>query len=126
MNRYIQEIVLFIITFIFVFIIYQLFVVRKAKRKKKKKEPMEVTYLTSRYKLDIKKVNYNRLLLVISLVSSFDIALVVSIIMAINSFILEIVVGFVSTLVIILLSYHIVYLVYKRKGDLDESKRNRS
>ena len=74
MNRYIQEIVLFIITFIFVFIIYQLFVVRKAKRKKKKKEPMEVTYLTSRYKLDIKKVNYNRLLLVISLVSSFDIA----------------------------------------------------
>ena len=124
----IQELSLFLLTFLFVFIIYQIFIVRKAKKKsKKKKEPIEVTYLVNRYKLDLKKVNYNKLLFVISIVSSFDIALVVSIIMLLKVFILEIIVGFVSILIIILFSYHLVYLVYKKKGMVkNESKRDRS
>ena len=122
-----QELLLFLLTFVFVFILYQIFIVRKAKKKGKKfKEPIEITYLVNRYKLDLKKVNYKKLLRVISIVSSLDISLVVTIIMLINNFVLEIVVGFISTLVIILLSYHIVYLVYKKKGMIkNESKRNR-
>ena len=122
-----QELLLFLLTFVFVFILYQIFIVRKAKKKGKKfKEPIEITYLVNRYKLDLKKVNYKKLLRVISIVSSLDISLVVTIIMLINNFVLEIIVGFISTLVIILLSYHIVYLVYKKKGMIkNESKRNR-
>ena len=122
-----QELLLFLLTFVFVFILYQIFIVRKAKKKGKKfKEPIEITYLVNRYKLDLKKVNYKKLLRVISIVSSLDISLVVTIIMLINNFALEIIVGFISTLVIILLSYHLVYLVYKKKGMIkNESKRNR-
>ena len=130
MDKLIQEIILFIFSFIFVYILYKIFIVRKALRgergKKKPKEPFEVTYLVNKYKLDLKKVNYKKLLRVISLVSSFDIALVVCIILLFNSFILEIIVGFISTLVIILLSYHLVYLGYKKKGMIkDEHKRSR-
>ena len=130
MDRVLQEIILFLFTYIFVFLAYLLFIVRRAKRKpkgkKKPKEPLEVTYLVNRYGLDLKKVDYNRLLIVISLVSSFDIALIVSIILSIKIFILEIIVGFISMMGIILLSYHLVYLVYKKKGMIkDESKRNR-
>lgn len=111
-----EHVVFFILTFLLVFILYQLFIIRKAKSKKKKREPFEVTYLVTKYKLDLKKVNYNKLLRVISFVSSFDIALIVTIILLCNSFILEIIVGFISMLVIIVVSYHLVYLVYKKKG----------
>ncbi len=124
-----EEVVLFFLTFLFVLCIYELFIVRRAKKSTKKrkkekkvKEPIEVTYLTKRYKLDLDKVNYNQLLQIVALTSSFDIALIVSIILLLKIFILEVVVGFLSTLVIILISYHIVYLFYKKKGMIkDES-----
>lgn len=126
MDRLTKELILFVISFIVVFLLYQIFVVRKAKSKKKPKEPFEVTYLVSKYKLDLEKVNYKRLLRLISIVSSFDIALVVSIIVLLKNYILEIIVGFIATLVIILFSYHLVYLIYKKKGMIkNESKGNR-
>lgn len=126
MDNLIRELVLFAISFIVVFLLYEIFVVRRAKSKKKPKEPFEVTYLVGKYRLDLEKVNYKKLLRVISLVSSFDIALVVSIIVLLKNYVLEIIVGFIATLVIILISYHLVYLVYKRGGMIkDESKRNR-
>ena len=126
MEKLVYELILFLISFVLVFLLYQIFIVRRAKSKKNPKEPFEVTYLVLKYKLDLKKVNYKNLLRVISIVSSFDIALVVSIIVLLKSFILEIIVGFISILVIILVSYHLVYLFYKKKGMIeDESKRNR-
>lgn len=126
MDKFIHELILFIITFLIVFLLYRLLVVRRAKSKKKAKEPREVTYLVYRYKLDLNKVNYKRLLNVISIVSSLDIALIVTIILLFKNFYLEMIVGFISTVVIILVSYHLVYLVYKKKGMIkDESKRNR-
>ena len=136
MNKVMQEVILFVMSYIVVFLLYQIFIIRRAKtndkknkkRKKKRevKEPFEVTYLVSKYKLDLEKINYNRLLRVISLVSSFDIALIVSIILLIDNFILGIVVGFIATILIILVSYHLVYLVYKRGGKIkDEYERDR-
>ena len=126
MDKLIQEFILFIISFIIVFVLYQIFIIRKAKRKKNPKEPIEVSYLVNKYKLDLEKVNYKKLLRVISIVSSFDIALVVALILLFKSFIVEIVVGFIAMLIIIFISYHLVYLVYKKKGMIkDESKRNR-
>lgn len=124
MTKLTQELIFFVFSFIVVFILYQLFIVRRAK--KKGKNPIEVTYLISKYKLDIDKVNYKKLLRVISLVSSFDIALVVAIMVLCRNFILEIIVGFVTMLITIFISYHLVYLVYKRGGMIkDEHKRNR-
>lgn len=120
-----EEFVLFLMSFVFVFLIYQIFLVDPAKRRardkkknkdREKKELVEIKYLVKKYKLDLNKVSYNQLLQIVALVSSFDISLVVSIIMALDNFIMEIVIGFVSTLVIIMMSYHLVYLFYKKKG----------
>lgn len=127
MDRLIQELILFLVSYIVVFVLYRFFIVRKAISEVKKKEPFEVTYLVGKYKLDLKKVDYRELLMVISIVSSFDIALVVTIIMLFKNFWLEVIIGFISMIIIILVSYHIVYLVYKKKGMIkDEHKRNRS
>jgi lysophospholipid acyltransferase (LPLAT)-like uncharacterized protein len=120
-----EEFILFLLSFLLMLIIYELFIVRTAKKRRankknskkyKDKEVTEIKYLIWKYKLDISKVNYNQLLQIVAITSSFDISVVVSIIMIINNFWLEILVGFISTLVLILISYHLVYLFYKKKG----------
>jgi len=122
-----EELILFGLAFLTVFLIYEVVIFRLAKKiLKRDVELSEVAYLEKRYKLDLKKVNYKRLRHVIAFTSSFDIALVVSIIMLFKSFALEIIVGFISLIILILVSYHIIYLIYKKKGMIkNESKRNR-
>ena len=118
-----EDLVLFLLSYLFVFFLYQIFVVARAKRSdkkgKKRKDPIEVSYLVRQYHLDLEKVNYNQLLQIIAIVSSFDIALIVSIIGVFNNYILSIVGGFLFTLIIIFLSYYLVYLFYKKKGMID-------
>ena len=125
-----EEVVLFILTFILTFIFYQFFIVRKAKknkdnvnkkgRKKNNKEVLEITYLVSRYKLDLGKVDYNQLLQIIAITSSLDIAIVVTVILLIPNFLLEILIGLILMIIIILISYHFVYLFYKKKGMIEK------
>ena len=116
-----KEVILFVLTFIFVLMIYEIFVVSKTKKKKAKgeddgREPIEIMYLIKKYNLDMKKVNYNQLLQIVAIVSSLDIAIVVTIVMIPMNFFLLIVLGFASCIGSILLSYHLVYLFYKKKG----------
>lgn len=123
-----EELGLFILSFIFVLLIYQIFIIRPAKKRKnnkskgrKKKEDIskelfEIKYLQARYKLDMKKINYNQLLQICAITSSFDISFIVYLIGIINNFILRVLGGFIFTLGIIMLSYHLVYLFYKKKG----------
>ena len=123
-----EELGLFILSFIFVLLIYQIFIIIPAKKRKnnkskgrKKKEDtskelFEIKYLQARYKLDMKKINYNQLLQICEITSSFDISFIVYLIGIINNFILRVLGGFIFTLGIIMLSYHLVYLFYKKKG----------
>ncbi len=111
-----EELILFILTFLLVFIIYELFLVRKAKKDKRRKKPVEVGYLIGKYKLDLEKLNYKRLLNIISAVSAFDISLVVTIVSLLESFYLQLLVGFVLIMIVIIVSYDIVGRIYKKKG----------
>lgn len=123
-----EELGLFILSFIFVLLIYQIFIIRPAKKRKnnkskgrKKKEDtskelFEIKYLQARYKINMKKINYNQLLQICAITSSFDISFIVYLIGIINNFILRVLGGFIFTLGIIMLSYHLVYLFYKKKG----------
>ena len=111
-----EELILFILTFLLIFIIYELFLVRKAKKDKRRKKPIEVNYLIGKYNLDINKLNYRRLLNIISVVSAFDISLVVTIVSLFNNFIFQLLVGFVLIMLLIIVSYDIVGRIYKKKG----------
>ncbi len=111
-----HELILFGMTFLFIFLIYELFIVRKEKKGKSKKKPIEVRYLEARYKIVVKGTQYRRLLNIVSVVSAFDIALIVTLIMITKSFILELVLGACLTFPIILISYHIVGKYYQKKG----------
>ena len=111
-----DELILFIMTFLLIYIIYELFLVRKCKKDKRRKKPIEVNYLIGKYNLDINKLNYKRLLNIISAVSAFDISLVVTIVSLLDSFYLQLLIGFVLIMLLILVSYDIVGRIYKKKG----------
>ncbi len=110
------QIELFILTFLFIFIIYELLLVRKCKKDKRRKKPIEVQYLENRYHLNLNKVNYKRLLNIVSLVSALDISLVVTIVSLLNNMYLQLAVAFLAIFVVILVSYSIVGTIYKKKG----------
>ena len=112
-----EEVILFLLTFLLVLVIYELFIVRKYRRndidkKENEKDPFEILYLVKRYNLDMRKVSYNQLLQLVALVSSFDIALIVSIITRFESFLLILLVGIILTFIVIIVSYHFIYLFY--------------
>lgn len=115
-----HELLLFLLTFTFIFIIYNIFIVSKTKKRKAKdinsKDPVEISYLINRYHLDMKKIRYERLLALCAFVSSFDIALIVSISSISNNMYIELLIAFISSIVVILISYHLVYIFYKKKG----------
>ncbi len=119
-----EELILFILCFIFVFIIYQVFIIIPVKRNKNKKikkklkkgkEIYEIKYLQARYKIDLNKVNYNKLLNVCCFTSSFDIALIVSFMELIDNFFLKLIATMVFSVATILVSYHFVYMYLRRK-----------
>lgn len=117
-----EEVLLFIMTFAVLLTFYELFFVMPIKNNKKKKnnvekkELLEIGYLKAKYNLDFDKIPYNQLLQICSITSCFDISLIVTIISFIDSFLWKIVVGIVSGVVLIIVSYYGVYLFYKRKG----------
>ena len=116
-----EEIVLFLMTYVFVFIIYQIFIISPAKKRKKNnvksdKELFEIKYLVSKYKLDLDKISYNQLLQICALISSFDISIAVSVVALENNFLVDMLFGFTTIFILIFISYHMVYLFYKKKG----------
>lgn len=112
-----EQVILFLLTYIVVFIVYNILLSRKTKKKKKDKanKPIEVIILESRYKIDIEKLNYKRLLLVISIVSSLDITIIITLILLLDSYILQLLVALVLTFPMILCSYHFIGRYYQKR-----------
>ena len=122
-----DEIILFCMTYVLIFFIYQIFIINPAKRRNSKKkkgnsEILEIKYLEAVYKVDMKKIKYEQLLQICGLVSAFDISLSVSIVCMVHGLLLELFVGFLSVALLIFISYHLVYLFYKKKGMILDGK----
>ncbi len=109
MIKYIE---LFILIFIIVFIIYKL-ILRKF-IKTKNKYPMEIVLLMNIYKLDIKKVNYKKLLNTVAIVSSIDIALIVSVAGIFREGYLQLILSLCLIIPILLFSYYLISIYYKK------------
>lgn len=111
-----QQIVLFLMTYALVFIFYYFFITRKTKKKNSKKIPKEVSYLVGKYQLDLKKIDYKKLLIIISLVSSLDITIIVTLMVLFESYLIKLLLAIVLIIPVIFISYHLVGMYYKKKG----------
>lgn len=115
------QIQLFFVIFVVIFFVYEFILLRdyKMKRKRKKKKsknkdyPMEIKILRDFYHLDIKQLNYNHLLHFVAVVSSLDIAFIVSIAGLFQIGFIQILVAFILVLPVIFLSYYLINLYYR-------------
>ncbi len=93
MNEYLLSIYIFIVLFIIVFLV-DYFLINKRKlnlikkggvtkkgKKKKIKSISEIDYISMKFKLDSKKLNMDKMIIVISLINAFIISIVSSIVM---------------------------------------------
>lgn len=121
-----EQIFYFIICYILTFLLYLIFVIlprlrylkkkENNKVKKERKEPVEVRYLVTRYRLNLDKVDYKKLLMIISLVSSLDISIAVSVSLLVDAYFLQLAVAFLLLVPLIFISYHFIYKYYLKKG----------
>ena len=117
-----EQVFYFIICYILTFLLYLIFVIlprfrylkkkKNNKVKKERKEPVEVRYLVTRYRLNLDKVDYKKLLMIISLVSSLDISIAVSVSLLVDAYFLQLAVAFLLLVPLIFISYHFIYKYY--------------
>lgn len=103
-----EQMILFVFTFLFVYLFYLFFIVLRKKTISKYDKSKEVMYLKNKYKLDLSKINMKILANTIGLLNAFIIALVLFVIDFFDSFIFKMLIGFVTLFPIILISYHIL------------------
>ena len=113
-----EKLLVFVLSYIFILIIYELFIVNRAKRYRddeSKKKPIEVRFLINKYGIDINKIDYNQLLQVIALLSSFDIALIAAIMAMFDNIVTAILAGLVIVLPVTYFSFDYVGKRYRKK-----------
>jgi len=110
----------FLFSFILIYIIYYFLFIKKARRGDK--ISAEAQYLVALYKLDVNKFSYYRFVRVVGLVTSFDIAIVATIVAKVDGIIWQILFGFVAVIPVILLTFMLVGKFYQNKQTKDNTK----
>lgn len=103
-----EKIVLFIVTFLVVYLLYLLIVILRKKGLKKYNKSTEYLYLTRKYKLDVNKIEIKKLAIMTSLTNSFIIAVTMVVISFFDNYILKLMFGFITIFPSIVILYHII------------------
>lgn len=70
----------FVLTYIVVYLIYYFIIIRKNKQFDANHIPVEVNLILMKYKIDMNKISYPKMLYMISLLTSFNISLVITLV----------------------------------------------
>ncbi len=85
MNEYVKFLIEFVISFVVVFIFYYFAMIRQHKKLKKNKVPAEVNIILRYHKIDLEKIDYKKMLIMLSCVTSFIIALILTVLYKLTS-----------------------------------------
>lgn len=111
-----EELVVYILSFIFVYLSYLLLVINRDKKRNLYRTSTEFLYLEKRYKLNVSKMNMKRMAHVLALANAFIVANTVLIIGFTNNYILKFLFGFVVIIPMIIVVYHVIGTYYQKKG----------
>ena len=110
----------YLIVFTIIFIINYFLYVRKKKRLNKNKMPVELFYLISMYKLDIKKINYKKFLWIYSFVNTFIVSTIyIIVVYLVEGFIWQLLIGMVLLILLIIICYGLLGRYYQKKEGID-------
>lgn len=110
-----EELILFVISFIVVYLFYLFFVILNKKKMVKFKENVYFNFLVKTYKLDYTKISIKTLAHIISLSNAFIIATVFTIVCLVDSFILKMLLAFAVLVPLQLVVYFIIGKLLQRK-----------
>ncbi|MDD2181290.1 MAG: hypothetical protein PHW32_02860 [Bacilli bacterium] len=114
-----EQIKIFIITFLLVYSIYLFALILRKKKSDKLEYSMELKYLKLRYKVDIKKINMKYMVQIISISNAFIIASTFTLISFIDQLIIKMLFGFIILIILEIAVYHIIgkYYQHQERGD---------
>lgn len=113
MDNTLINLIYFITSYVIIFLLYALYIYRR--KKKDFKKTLEVDYLVSKFKL--RKVDYNRLKWILTIINPLIISITFLVVININSFVLGVMIGFVIMMLLIYSLYEILGRYLKRKED---------
>ena len=132
--KIVEGFIFFCLAFIVVFLIYNFTFIRSYKQEQKlkkgksiknRKEPVEVRLLRIYYKVDITKLKYTSVLRRVAFVSSFDIALIVTIACITNLGLVQVLIATIIIFPVMYVSYWLLAKRLKRKiRKLEEKGKN--
>ena len=121
-----NSILLFIISYITIFIIYLIFFYIIGLKNKSILNSMQVTFLLKRFNLRKKDLNAKKIGIIICILDPLIISLTGTIVTLPKwHYILELLLGFIILMILIYSFYEILGRIIKRKVDENEHKRNR-
>ncbi|MBQ8891833.1 MAG: hypothetical protein IJ068_03100 [Bacilli bacterium] len=108
----------FIGTFLVVYLFYLFhYVIGKKKKYNPDKVPQELLYLIRKYKLDMKEINYKKVMNQIGLICAFDIAFTSTFMfMFVKKIYFSILIGAVMLVPLIIITFDLLGRYYKKKG----------
>ncbi len=110
-----EELILYVITLLFVYLIYFLLVIKSKRRKNKLFESTEVKYLMAVYKIKKEALDTKSFPHVIAFANAFIITTALTIVLYLNNIILQFVLGLVLMIILNITIYHIIGKTYGKK-----------
>lgn len=101
--------------FVIIYIIYLITVIFNKRKIKSFLTTNQAKFFINRYKLDIKKINVRKFANSIALANSFIISLTLIATELTKNYYLKILIGIIVLIPLILIIYHIIGVIYKKK-----------
>lgn len=114
--NYLKMGIVFVGSFIILYLIYYFFIIKKCK-KNKKYVPVEVNLILLRYRIDIKKIDLYKMIKNVSFITVFILSMVITIVLefSLNS-VISMFIATIFSVLIALVSYEIIGRHYKIKS----------
>ncbi len=113
---YLELLVFFIFSFLIIMAVYVFIINRKRKVYQEGKNTNEIHYLVYRFKLDMRKVNYNKLKWTVTIANSFIVAFSATVVSLIDGIGWQMLIGFIMLVLLIFSIYEIIGRTYAKKG----------
>ena len=110
-----KELIFYLVTFIVIYLFYLIFVLNRKNVLKKFPDGKELKYLKTKYSIKVNDKNLKSIANIIFLANSFIISTTVFVICLFDNFLLEILVGVITLIVLLLVIYHIIGTFIKKK-----------
>lgn len=107
---------LFIITFILVIFYYYLIELKKVKKITKRGLPVELKLFLNMYNVDTKKEPYNKIMKKLIIIIACDTGIMLLITELFSSIIIKLLVAIPCVLFLLIISYKLLGMYYKKKG----------